>query len=59
MILQAGVNPGWFRQADLVIQPKLADFSPQDMSKKEKIIAAGEQAMKESLTKLPHRSLLN
>jgi NTE family protein len=52
MILQAGVNPNTLRQADLLVRPNLAGFSPQDISKKEEIIAAGEEAMKEMLPRI-------
>ncbi|MDR1317745.1 MAG: patatin-like phospholipase family protein [Spirochaetales bacterium] len=50
LILQAGINPGK-RQADILVRPNLARFSAQDISKKEEIIAAGEEAMRELL---PH-----
>jgi NTE family protein len=50
LILQASATSG-IRQADLLVRPDLAEFSAQDISKKEEIIAAGEQAM---LEMLPH-----
>jgi NTE family protein len=59
LILQAGVNPGVLRQADLLVRPNLAGFSPHDISKKEEIIAAGEQAMRELLPRIKVRPSLS
>jgi NTE family protein len=52
MILQAGANSDFLRQADLLVQPDLSGFSPQDISKKEEIAEAGEQAMRNLLAKI-------
>ena len=52
-ILIAGTNPIGLRQADLIVRPDLAGFSPHDMGKKQKIVEAGEEAMKKLLSGVP------
>jgi NTE family protein len=52
LILQAGVNSGVLQQADLLVRPSLAGFSPHDISKREEIVAAGEQAMRDLLPRI-------
>jgi NTE family protein len=57
-ILIAGTNSVGLAQADLMVRPDLAGFSPHEMSKKHEIVAAGEQAMKSLLPRIPRAYLL-
>jgi NTE family protein len=57
-ILIAGTNSAGLAQADLIVRPDLAGFSPHDMKKKREIIAAGEEAMKRLLPEIPRAYLL-
>jgi NTE family protein len=59
LILQAGVNSGALRQADLLVRPDLTGFSAHDISKKEQIIEAGERAMRELLPRIKVRPSLS
>ncbi|MCL1817940.1 MAG: patatin-like phospholipase family protein [Spirochaetaceae bacterium] len=52
-ILIAGTNSLGIRQADLFVRPDLAGIYPHDMAKKQQIIAAGEEAMKKLLPRIP------
>ena len=52
-ILIAGTNPAGLKDADCLVRPDLAGFSPHDMKKKHEILAAGEQAMKALLPQIP------
>ncbi|MDR1626134.1 MAG: hypothetical protein LBT33_06295 [Spirochaetia bacterium] len=46
------MNTGALRQADPLARPNPAGFSPHDISKKDEIIAAGEEAMREILPRI-------
>jgi NTE family protein len=52
-ILIAGTNSVERLKADLIVRPDLAGFSPHEMGKKREIMAAGEEAMKALLHKIP------